>query len=250
MPDDRVGFDSYLSRHYAHLGDQQRHRARRKRQLLRTYEHLLPPSRDAELLEIGPGYGQWLEALRVDRGYARAVAVDVSAEVVDFCNGVMPGSTTLVSDTVEYLGRQAGHFRRIFAFHVLEHVERDRLLPLVRAIGGALEPGGEFVVEVPNMANAFTAGLLRYGDLTHETGFTELSMRQLLEAGGLSGVRCFEERLALTVPQDLLTMLFRSVARGGQWLAYRGYQLPVPAVLTPALCASAIRPQPAPESGA
>src|SRR5262249_52480744 len=143
MRAERVGFEDYLSRHYAHLGDQRRFRARRKRQLLRTYAHLLPPARDAALLEIGPGYGQWLEALRVDRGYTRAMAVDLSAEVVEFCNGAMPGSTTQVHDTVEYLERNAGCFRRIFAFHVLEHVERGGLLPLVRAIRGALEPGGE-----------------------------------------------------------------------------------------------------------
>ena len=56
------GFEDYLSRHLAHLGDPERYRARRKRQLIATYRRFLPESRDAELLEIGPGYGQWLEA--------------------------------------------------------------------------------------------------------------------------------------------------------------------------------------------
>src|SRR5262249_31802637 len=122
MNEERADFTQYLSRHYAHLGDQQRYRARRKRQLLRTYAHLLPARREAELLEIGPGYGQWLELLRVDRGYAHATAVDVSPEVVEFCNRALPGSTTLAPDTVEFLAGRPARFARIFAFHVLEHV--------------------------------------------------------------------------------------------------------------------------------
>jgi len=237
-------FERYLSGHYARLGDQQRLRARRKRQLLGTYARLLPAARDADMLEIGPGFGQWLEALRVDRGYARAAAVDLSPEVVEFCNHAMPGSASLEPDTAGFLERHAGRYDRIFAFHVLEHVpgeERDRL---VRAMRAALKPGGLCIVEVPNMANMLAGGFLRYADLTHETGFTELSLRQLFEDAGFVDVRCFEEKLVLGVPQDLLAMTFRSLARLAQRIAYRGYQLPVPAVLTPVLCLRAARPGP------
>lgn len=243
MVDDRPGFEQYLSRHVARLGDQRRYRARRKRQLLATYAHLLPERRDAEMLEIGPGYGQWLEALRVDRGYARTTAVDVSSEVVSFCNGVMPQSTTHVADTPAFLEANAGRFERIFAFHVLEHVPRAELPRLVRAMLLALRPGGQCVVEVPNMANVLTGTFLRYADLTHETGFAETSLRQALEAGGFQDVRCFEERLAMALPQDALAAIARWAMRAAQRLVYRGYQLPVPAVLTPALCASARRPR-------
>ena len=35
---------------------------------------------------------------------------------------------------------------------------------------------------------------------------------------------------------------FRALARFAQRVIYRGYELPVPAVLTPALCATAVRP--------
>src|SRR5262245_13992443 len=90
------GFEDYLTRHMSHRGDPERHRTRKRRQLMATYARWLPANRDAELLEIGPGYGQWLEALRVDLGYTRTVAVDVSAEVVGFCNRLQPGSTTQV----------------------------------------------------------------------------------------------------------------------------------------------------------
>ncbi len=242
MRTENPAFVDYLSRHYAHLGDHARHRAGKKRQLLHTYRRFLPEQRDAQMLEIGPGYGQLLELLRIDLGYARTVAIDVSREVSEFCEQVVPGSTTCVSDTNEYLAQNAGRFERIFALHVLEHVPRAEAEPLVRAICGALRPGGRFLVEVPNMANLFTSGYLRYADLTHETGFAETSLRQLLTAAGLVEVECFEERLAPGGLKELLAGGFRNGARLLQRVLYKGYELPVPRVLSPALAASAMRP--------
>ena len=44
-------------------------------------------------------------------------------------------------------------------------------------------------------------------------------------------------------------MTFRWLARLGQQAVYRGYQLPVPAVLTPALCMCAASPGPSTTRG-
>ena len=241
MPNEAGSFDDYLSRHYDHLGDQARYRAGRKRQLLKTYRAVLPPDHDVEMLEIGPGYGHLLELIR-ELGYARAIAVDVSREVVEFCNGVLPGSTTLVTDTVAYLAGNRARFERIFAMHVLEHLPKSEGLELARAIAAALKPGGRFVVEVPNMANLLTGSYLRDADFTHACGYSEMSLRQLLESAGFVNVECFEERLPVDGPKRLLAAAFRGGARLAQRLVYKAYELPVPKVLSPALCATATRP--------
>jgi 2-polyprenyl-3-methyl-5-hydroxy-6-metoxy-1,4-benzoquinol methylase len=241
MPPETGAFEDYLTRHYAHLGDHARHRARRKRQLLHTWRAVLPADRAAPMLEIGPGYGQLLELLR-EQGYANAVAVDVSREVVDFCNAAIPGSTALEPDTIAWLGDRPARFERIFAMHVLEHLTKEDGTALVRAIAGALRPGGRFVVEVPNMANLLTAGWLRDADFTHACGYAETSLRQLLEGAGLVDVACFEERVPVDGPKRLLAAAFRTGARLAQRLVYKAYELPVPQVLSPALCATAARP--------
>lgn len=234
-------FRGYLTRHYAHLGDHARHREGKKRQLMHTYAHLLPEDRGAEMLEIGPGYGQLLEALR-QRGFARTTAVDVSREVVEFCNGVLPGSTSHVGNTVEFLRSNPGRYERVFALHVIEHIPRTEVADFVRAIRMALRPGGRMVVELPNAANFFSGEYLRYADLTHEQGYAESSLRQLLENAGFANVQCFEERIPLAGLKGVAAVSFRALARFVQRLVYRGYELPVPTVLTPALCATAVRP--------
>lgn len=241
MPVEHPDFADYLTRHYAHIGDQSRHRAGKKRQLQRTYASRFPTDSAAAMLEIGPGYGQLLELLRRDRGYSNAIAVDLSQEVVEFCNGLMPGSTTHVADTVAYLEQHPAAFERIFALHVLEHVPPAEVLTLVRAIHDALRPGGVFLVELPNMANVFTGGYLRYSDRTHQAGYAELSLRNLLETAGFTDVQCFEERIPLGSLKGVLANLFRASAGALQRIIYKGYELPVPKVLTPSLCAAAKR---------
>jgi 2-polyprenyl-3-methyl-5-hydroxy-6-metoxy-1,4-benzoquinol methylase len=242
LPNENPRFENYLTRHVAHLGDQEKHRAGKKRQLHRTYGRLFPADRAADMLEIGPGYGQLLELLRRDLGYSRAVAIDLSQEVVGFCNALLPGSTSYEANTQDYLGRHRGRFERVFALHVLEHVPPSIAPDLVRAIRDALRPQGLFVLEVPNMANLFTGGYLRYADLTHESGYTETSLRHLLESAGFAGVECFEERIPVEGPKGVLAAAFRGGARLIQRVVYKGYQLPVPRVLSPALCATAVRP--------
>jgi SAM-dependent methyltransferase len=241
MPPEAPHFEDYLTRHYAHLGDHARYREGRKRALRQTYEHLLPADRGAAILEIGPGFAQLLELLRRDMGYGNAVAVDLSAEVVRFCNERLPGSTMLAEDTVEFLAARRAGYTRIFALHVLEHVRREDVGALVSAIHDALAPGGQFVLELPNMGNVFTGNYLRYADPTHEHGYTEWSVRHLLESAGFVDVRCFEDSVAPGGAKHAAAALFRAVARLAQRTIYRGYELPVPQVLTPALCAVGTR---------
>ena len=93
------------------------------------------------------------------------------------------------------------------------------------------------------MANLLTAGYLRHADLTrYESGYTEQSLRQLLESAGLVQVECFEERPAPGGLKSVLAGAFRGAARFAQRMIYKGDQVPVPHVLTPGLCATAVRP--------
>ena len=62
------------------------------------------------------------------------------------------------------------------------------------------------------------------------------------EAGGFTEVECFEERIPLAGAKGVAANAWRALARFAQRVAYKGYELPVPAVLTPALCATAVRP--------
>lgn len=59
------------------------------------------------------------------------------------------------------------------------------------AVHRALKPGGRFLVHVPNGQVIFSGNIM-YGDLTDQTAFTQISIRQLLRICGFDQISCYE----------------------------------------------------------
>ena len=98
-----------------------------------------------------------------------------------------PGLAAETVDARDYLENCAGQFQLIVAIDVLEHLTREDGLMLLEGVQRALGPGGTVILQVPNLASPF-GGAIYFGDLTHRTGFTETSIRQLLGLAGFSQV--------------------------------------------------------------
>ena len=173
-------FDNYLSTHFDRVGSGKgrEHRSDALRanylQLFRT----LDPT--ASVLEIGPGSGELLSILRNEVKLSNVSAIDLSAEVVELCNSHAGGGVVLVEDTRRFLEQHESSFDVIILLHVLEHVPKPETLGLLAAIRTALRQNGRVVIEVPNMGNPFVGLTGRYADFTHEVGFTEGSLAQVL----------------------------------------------------------------------
>lgn len=138
---------------------------------------LLPPDREAAILEIGTGGGGFLLAAR-RAGYTRVAGIDVSAQQVEFCRRLGFGEVECV-EAAEYLSRSGERFAAIVMADVLEHLTKSEALALPQLAFRRLLPGGRFIVRVPNMSNPLNVRT-RYVDLTHELGFTLESLAQLL----------------------------------------------------------------------
>jgi 2-polyprenyl-3-methyl-5-hydroxy-6-metoxy-1,4-benzoquinol methylase len=147
-----------------------------------------PTFTDAAILEIGPGYGAMLELLCNEHKYADVHGVDISPEVVGACNRIVPNSTELTDDTTAFLCRRPKSYDLILMLHILEHVPRQGVMPLLTAVKGALKPGGKLVVEVPNIAHPLTGLYHRYHDFTHTVGFTDQSLGFVLRTAGFETV--------------------------------------------------------------
>lgn len=142
---------------------------------------------DADILDIGPGECELIEHLRDVRGYTSVMAVDMSAEVVDLAKS-LGFAAVLSPDTVDYLSVNVASFDTILMFHVLEHVPKSVVIPLLTAARRALRPGGRLLLEVPNMGDPLNGLYYRYADFTHEVGFTVESLRYVLGQAGFAEV--------------------------------------------------------------
>lgn len=110
---------------------------------------------------------------------------------------------------VRYLPCDDRTFEIIYACHVLEHVGRREVLPVLREWHRALIPGGTLRVCVPNIAALFELysytddlslimgplyGRQDYPDNTHRCGFDEKTLFAELVRAGFSNPRRYDWR--------------------------------------------------------
>jgi 2-polyprenyl-3-methyl-5-hydroxy-6-metoxy-1,4-benzoquinol methylase len=233
-------FDNYLTKHFSHVIDA-RFRDRKKAFIQHNYIRHLPSRLDAQILEIGPGVGEVLELLTKDLGYTNFAAIDISKEVVDYCNQLLPNSTQLVENSIEFLRNHKNKFDCIIMFHVLEHVPKSEIRSFLNAIYEALKENGVLLIEVPNMGNPITGLNIRYADFTHETGFTELSMQFLMQQAGFASIAIFAGKLT----KDLWSRPFQSalqqLVKFAVYIVYRAWAIHPPKIISPVLCVCAVK---------
>jgi 2-polyprenyl-3-methyl-5-hydroxy-6-metoxy-1,4-benzoquinol methylase len=236
-------FDSYITQHYAAIRSPFQRRDRVKDRLWHRYGRFIPVDKDTQILDIGPGFGEFIELLRQDRSYRNVKAVDISREVVEFCNKLFPESTSLTDDTIAYLLSRQGHFNVISLFHVLEHIPKEGVVPFLTSIRETLRPGGRLLIEVPNMANIFTGLHVRYADFTHEVGFTETSLHYVLQRAGFQQIQIFEASLPYnhwSRPIQFVLQRMIKVTLRLMLMAYGTHAPYLYRVITPELCCVAV----------
>jgi 2-polyprenyl-3-methyl-5-hydroxy-6-metoxy-1,4-benzoquinol methylase len=177
--------------------------------LRNVIERHFPDSRDATIIDLGCGYGYLVHFAR-EAGYSDTRGVDFSAEQVATAarlgiEGVSQGDALA---TLNFL--PDGSQQVVTTFDVIEHLRKDELFPFADEVLRVLEPGGRWIITVPNGESPFF-GRVRHADLTHELAFTRISMAQFLGVAGFREIESFENA---PVPHGLVSRL--------RWLLWKG----------------------------
>lgn len=183
-------YSSYVTSHTSNLyGSMTIERIGAQFPTWRSYfQRFLPVSRDVRILDIGCGNGAFVHFLH-ESGYQRAEGFDVSPEQVEESRRLgIPGITC--ADSAAFLSDKHGAYDIVFARDVIEHLHKDEVMAIFAGVHQALKPGGKFVVQVPN-AESPISGRIRYGDFTHELGFTQSSLNQIFAASGYTQAACY-----------------------------------------------------------
>ena len=226
-------FDDYLR---ISLGEEVQ-ATRKFRQFERNYLALFPQDKQAPLLDIGVGRGEMLTCMK-NWGYANYLGIDISPTTIGFCQRLGLNCRQVMEST-EFLRQHPETYALISLIDVLEHIRKEHVIAFLSAVRGALVPGGAVIIQVPNL-QAPDGQLHRYNDITHEVGYIEHSLAQVLMASGFERFRFqgFEE-FVFGTPVELLRRFFRAC----HWLAVhflRGVDGNInPAILHPVFCAIA-----------
>lgn len=146
-----------------------------------NYKKFFPENKDVALLDIGIGRGEMLTCMR-NWGYSNFLGLDISVSTVTYCKSL--GLPCLqVSDTTSWLKENESSFDLITLLDVLEHIKKEDVVSFLTALKNSLKPGGVLIIQVPNL-QAPDGNLHRYNDITHEVGYIEHSLAQVLIVAG------------------------------------------------------------------
>jgi len=146
---------------------------------------VLPKEQDANILDIGCGFGQTLRSLR-DKGYTNLTGIDINDESILQCKKINL-DVTKIDDVISYSKESEKKFDFIIMSHVLEHIEKDKIIDNLRAIRNLLSERGKYCVMVPN-AQSNTGSYWRFEDFTHHYLFTSGSLLYVLKAAGFTHI--------------------------------------------------------------
>lgn len=144
-----------------------------------NYKKYFPENKNVFVLDIGIGRGEMLSSMK-SWGYLNYKGIDISQSTVKFCKS-LDLNCEHVENTIDWLNQNPEKFEIITLFDVLEHIKKDETLNFLKAIKNSLVNGGILIVQVPNM-QAVDSQLHRFNDFTHESGFTENSLNQVLSS--------------------------------------------------------------------
>lgn len=144
-----------------------------------TYLPHLGPPESTRVLEIGCNRGYLLHALQ-QAGYRRLAGIDLAPADLEEARRLTGLETLVCEEATTWLAARRRSQDAVIFKAVLEHVPRGETEGFLSAVAGALAPGGVALCEVPNM-DWYAASHERYMDVTHETGYTPESLRQLFE---------------------------------------------------------------------
>jgi 2-polyprenyl-3-methyl-5-hydroxy-6-metoxy-1,4-benzoquinol methylase len=176
-------FKSYNSTHVAYLDtDDQSKLNWFVKYLKRNYLSYIDryDKSSSKLLEIGCNKGYMLAALK-SFGFQNLHGVDLSPDDVEKAKILVPSAEIVCTDAFDYLKNKLEQFDIIILKAVLEHIQKDEIMPFLEKIKDSLNSGGSVIIDVPNMDWLF-ASHERYMDFTHEIGFTKESLRQIMSS--------------------------------------------------------------------
>jgi len=151
----------------------------------RNYLPFMPADKDAVMIDVGCGIGCFLNFAK-KHGYTNVIGIDISKENVSFCEKM--GFNVKMADARTYLNERDKEFSLVVFNEVIEHLEKQEVFDMLDAMKHSLKENGILLIKTPNMSNPYISLTSRYSDFTHTIGFTEISLKQVLNAVGFSEV--------------------------------------------------------------
>jgi 2-polyprenyl-3-methyl-5-hydroxy-6-metoxy-1,4-benzoquinol methylase len=133
-------------------------------------------NKNLKILDIGCGWGKNLKILE-KHGYTNSFGIDISTEQIEIAEKNDIKNVKCIN-AIDFLKNSKEKYDVILLIDVLEHIEFEESIELIKLINGSLNDDGTLYIQVPNAYSLFIP--LRYSDLTHLRAYTYHSLTQLM----------------------------------------------------------------------
>ena len=179
----------------------------------------LPSDKDANILEIGCGYGRYLSVL-ASLGYTRTYGIDISEEQIAYARQHLHLTNVAQADALTFLTTHAERYHAVMLIDVVEHLTVDYAVELLSLVRQYLHPGGRLIIQVPNALAPLSPNY--HGDITHAKLYSPRTLGQLLT---MSGFRRFTHYELPPIPHGLKSRARALLWKGLLKPAIKGYLL-------------------------
>lgn len=153
----------------------------------RVFQKQIPP--DATVLELGAGYGDFINSVKA----GHRIAVDCWPEMIAHLE---PGITGLITSVTQLDGVVDNSVDYVFSSNCFEHISQKDLVDCLAQLQRKMKPGATLTIVQPNFKYAFRE---YFDDYTHVSVYTDRSLCDLLTANGFKITRCEPRFLPLTI---------------------------------------------------
>jgi SAM-dependent methyltransferase len=148
---------------------------------------------DATVLELGPGYGHFINNVKC----GRRLAIDSWEGFRDYLQPGIVAETGSVTD-LEFVENDSVDFA--FASNLFEHLTQDAFRLVLQQLRVKIRPGGTLNILQPNYRFCYDE---YFDDYTHIAIYSDRSLCDFLNANGFSVESCHPRFLPLTVKSRL-----------------------------------------------
>lgn len=182
-------YENYTSTSVLTGVDEEKLTAWSVRYFRRHFSPHVPTNKQAKILEIGCGYGRYVKGLQ-DEGYTQVQGVDISEEQIKYAQEQLGLDSVQRADALTYLEERNEKYDCVLIIDVLEHLEVDYSIALLRKVREALNPGGKVIIQVPNGLSPLSPNF--HNDITHKRAYSYKSIGQTFLLSGFKKFASYE----------------------------------------------------------
>ena len=118
--------------------------------------------------------------------YKNVYGIDISEEQIEYAKNKLGLTNIELVEPMQFLEKKIDSYDVILLLDVLEHLELNYSMQLLKRIYDSLKKKGVLILQVPN---GLTPISVHYGDITHQRAHTTTSIEQCLMMSGFADIK-------------------------------------------------------------